>query len=224
MGHRPSRVRCPGRHRARSRCSLRGCWRHVLVDADGVRWIVGGLGRSEAAVRAILGLTLRSDFGPLTLDAGGSGSYSGSNPGTVSGSVTGNVDKGTWNQPGNPPKSGTFARGRRRPTPGALRRRPTAPDHHCQEPSASRTRADQARFSCLGARRHVAPARRPRPSREPGCRSRDRCLQDRVRTLGQRDQPGGLAATHPGVARRAQSRDCGQMITGATPVPIRGTS
>ncbi len=49
-----------------------------------------------------------SDFGPLTLDAGGSGSYTGFNPGTVSGSVTGNVDKGTWNQPGTPPKSGTF--------------------------------------------------------------------------------------------------------------------
>jgi hypothetical protein len=29
-----------------------------------------------------------SDFGPLTLDAGGSGSYTGFNPGTVSGSVT----------------------------------------------------------------------------------------------------------------------------------------
>src|ERR1700687_3399774 len=53
----------------------------------------------------------KSDFGPLTLDAGGSGSYSGSTPGTVSGSVTGNVDKGTWDQPATPGgvhKSGTF--------------------------------------------------------------------------------------------------------------------
>ena len=49
-----------------------------------------------------------SDFGQLTLSAGGSGAYTGFNPGTVSGSVTGNVDKGTWNQPGTPPKSGTF--------------------------------------------------------------------------------------------------------------------
>jgi hypothetical protein len=50
-----------------------------------------------------------SDFGPLTLDAGGSGAYTGFNPGTVSGSVTGNVDQGTWSQPGSPPKNGTFA-------------------------------------------------------------------------------------------------------------------
>ena len=49
-----------------------------------------------------------SDFGLLTLDAGGSGSYTGFSPGTVSGSVTGNLDKGVWNQPGTPPKSGTF--------------------------------------------------------------------------------------------------------------------
>ncbi len=49
-----------------------------------------------------------SDFGRLTLDAGGSGSYAGFNPGTLSGNVTGNVNQGTWNQPGNPAKSGTF--------------------------------------------------------------------------------------------------------------------
>jgi hypothetical protein len=49
-----------------------------------------------------------SDFGELTLDAGGSGSYAGSNPGTVTGHVTGNVDEGNWNQPGTPPKQGTF--------------------------------------------------------------------------------------------------------------------
>src|ERR1035437_10194474 len=68
-----------------------------------------------------------------------------------------------------------------------------------------------------GARRHVAPARRHRPSREPGCRGRDRCLQDRVRTLDQRNRPGRLAAAHPRVARRAQSRDRRQMITGGRP-------
>ena len=49
-----------------------------------------------------------SDFGKMTLDAGGSGSYAGFSPGTVSGSVTGNVNKGTWMQPGNPPKDGAF--------------------------------------------------------------------------------------------------------------------
>jgi hypothetical protein len=49
-----------------------------------------------------------TDFGKLTLDAGGSGSYEGFNPGTVSGTVTGDVDKGTWHQPGDPPKNGTF--------------------------------------------------------------------------------------------------------------------
>ena len=50
-----------------------------------------------------------SDFGQLTLAASGSGSYTGYSPGTVSGTVTGNVDKGTWSQPGDPPKEGTFA-------------------------------------------------------------------------------------------------------------------
>ena len=49
-----------------------------------------------------------SDFGRMTLDAGGSGSYAGFSPGTVSGSVTGDVNQGTWNQPGTPPRSGTF--------------------------------------------------------------------------------------------------------------------
>src|ERR1019366_1924980 len=54
-----------------------------------------------------------SDFGPLTLDAGGSGSYTGFNPGTVTGSVsngaaTGEIDVGTWTQPGTPTKNGTF--------------------------------------------------------------------------------------------------------------------
>jgi hypothetical protein len=52
--------------------------------------------------------TWDSDFGKLTLDAGGSGSYDGSTDGTVSGHVTGNVDEGTWTQPGNPTLEGTF--------------------------------------------------------------------------------------------------------------------
>ena len=55
-----------------------------------------------------------------------------------------------------------------------------------------------------------------RPSRESGCRGRDRCLQDRVRTLDQRNQPARLAATHPRVARAAQSGDRGQ-VTVARP-------
>ena len=67
---------------------------------------------SLASARPDAGITWsgvwNSDFGPLTLDAGGSGSYTGFSPGTVSGSVKGNVDKGTWSQPGTPPKTGTF--------------------------------------------------------------------------------------------------------------------
>lgn len=49
-----------------------------------------------------------SDFGRLTMDAGGAGNYEGFNPGTVSGGVSGNVNQGTWNQPGDPPKKGTY--------------------------------------------------------------------------------------------------------------------
>lgn len=52
--------------------------------------------------------TWDSDFGKLTLSAGGSGSYEGFNPGTVSGTIKGDVLKGTWAQPGDPPKNGTF--------------------------------------------------------------------------------------------------------------------
>ena len=59
----------------------------------------------------------------------------------------------------------------------------------------------------------AAPARRQRPGREPDRRGRDRRLQDRVRTLDQRDQPARLAAAHPRVARRAESRDRGAMIS-----------
>ncbi|MBK5306236.1 MAG: FecR domain-containing protein [Frankiaceae bacterium] len=51
-----------------------------------------------------------SDFGRLTLDASGSGSYEGFSPGTVTGELKpGNVLEGTWSQPGNnPPKKGTL--------------------------------------------------------------------------------------------------------------------
>ena len=62
---------------------------------------------ADAAVNTWAGVW-NSDFGRMTLDAGGSGSYEGFNPGTLSGNVTGNVNQGTWNQPGNPPKGGTF--------------------------------------------------------------------------------------------------------------------
>ena len=49
-----------------------------------------------------------SDFGDLTMDASGSGSYTGFSPGTVEGHVSGNVNEGTWRQPGDPPKQGPF--------------------------------------------------------------------------------------------------------------------
>jgi len=49
-----------------------------------------------------------SSFGPLTLSASGSGSYKGYSPGTVTGTVKGSVVKGTWLQPGDPPKTGPF--------------------------------------------------------------------------------------------------------------------
>jgi hypothetical protein len=60
--------------------------------------------------------TWNSDFGRMTLDAGGSGNYvspfGASSSGTVAGNVNGRVDKGTWEQPpprpGDPPKKGTF--------------------------------------------------------------------------------------------------------------------
>jgi hypothetical protein len=53
--------------------------------------------------------TWNSDFGKMTLNAGGSGKYEGFNPGTLSGTVkAGGILEGTWNQPGDPPKKGTF--------------------------------------------------------------------------------------------------------------------
>lgn len=52
--------------------------------------------------------TWDSDFGRMTLDAGGSGRYEGSSSGTIDGKVDGRVDQGTWDQPGNPHLSGTF--------------------------------------------------------------------------------------------------------------------
>jgi hypothetical protein len=58
-----------------------------------------------------------SDFGRMTLDAGGSGNYvspfGASSSGTIDGNVNGRVNKGTWEQPpprpGDPPKKGTFS-------------------------------------------------------------------------------------------------------------------
>jgi hypothetical protein len=47
-----------------------------------------------------------TDFGDMTLDASGSGSYLGFTPGTIAGHVTGDVNEGTWHQPGN--RNGTF--------------------------------------------------------------------------------------------------------------------
>src|SRR6185503_12514581 len=42
--------------------------------------------------------TWNTDFGEMTLDAGGSGTYEGYTTGTISGHVDGNVDEGTWQQ------------------------------------------------------------------------------------------------------------------------------
>ena len=51
-----------------------------------------------------------SDFGRLTMSAGGSGSYEGFSPGTISGPAVGDVNEGRWSQPGNQPetRSGTY--------------------------------------------------------------------------------------------------------------------
>ena len=49
-----------------------------------------------------------------------------------------------------------------------------------------------------GARRRPAPARRHRPGREPDRRGGDRRLQGRVRALGRRRRPAGLAASSSG--------------------------
>jgi hypothetical protein len=80
----------------------------VLVAASLVLLGVARLAAAQEASGNTWAGVWTSDFGELTLDAGGSGSYAGSNPGTVTGHVTGNVDEGTWNQPGTPPKQGTF--------------------------------------------------------------------------------------------------------------------
>ncbi len=101
--------------------------------------------------------------------------------------------------------------GRWCPVQGAPRRCPAAPGRYCRERRAARARADQARITRLGPRCRAAPARCPRASREPGGRGRDRCLQDRVRPLDRPEQPARLGAGHPGVARRAESRDRGQI-------------
>ena len=49
-----------------------------------------------------------TDFGDMTLNAGGSGGYKGYSSGTISGNVNGRVNEGTWEQSGDPPKKGTF--------------------------------------------------------------------------------------------------------------------
>src|SRR3954454_8859403 len=81
--------------------------RNSLVLLSAIVVILAAAPASAGAANTFAG-TWDSDFGPLTLDAGGSGSYVGSNGGTVSGHVTGNVDQGTWYQPGTPPRQGTF--------------------------------------------------------------------------------------------------------------------
>jgi hypothetical protein len=70
--------------------------------------LLASLGSASASAANTWAGTWTSSFGRLTLGAGGSGSYEGFNPGTVTGKVTGNVNKGTWDQPGTPPKNGTF--------------------------------------------------------------------------------------------------------------------
>jgi hypothetical protein len=45
-----------------------------------------------------------TNFGRMTLDAGGSGSYEWEYPGTITGHVQGNTLEGTWVQPGNQSK------------------------------------------------------------------------------------------------------------------------
>jgi hypothetical protein len=52
--------------------------------------------------------TWDTDFGEMTLNAGGAGSYTGFSPGTVSGPADGRVNEGTWYQPGDPPRSGPY--------------------------------------------------------------------------------------------------------------------
>ena len=49
-----------------------------------------------------------SDFGRLTMAADGSGNYEGFSPGTISGPASGSVNEGTWSQPGDPPREGTY--------------------------------------------------------------------------------------------------------------------
>src|SRR3954451_8295838 len=81
--------------------------RKSLVLLGAIVAVLAGAPAGARAADTFAG-TWESDFGPLTLDAGGSGSYVGSNGGTVSGHVTGNIDEGTWYQPGTPPRQGTF--------------------------------------------------------------------------------------------------------------------
>lgn len=49
-----------------------------------------------------------SDFGRLTMSASGAGSYEGFSPGTISGPAVGDVNEGTWDQGGDPPRRGPY--------------------------------------------------------------------------------------------------------------------
>lgn len=70
--------------------------------------VVGAFAAAPAVAANTWAGVWNSDFGRLTMDAGGSGNYEGFSPGTVSGGVEGNVNQGTWEQPGTPPKKGTY--------------------------------------------------------------------------------------------------------------------
>jgi len=79
----------------------------LLISACLTATMAASLDSAQGAGNTWAG-TWSSDFGQMTLDASGSGSYAGFNPGTVAGHVAGNIDQGTWYQPGEPSKQGTF--------------------------------------------------------------------------------------------------------------------
>ncbi len=71
--------------------------------------VLGSLAGAGATASNTWAGVWNTDFGPMTLNAGGSGGYKGYSPGTISGTIKPNrVLQGTWNQPGDPPKKGTF--------------------------------------------------------------------------------------------------------------------
>ena len=74
-------------------------------------------------------------------------------------------------------------------------------------------RTDQDGHARLCAGRRAAPARSHRPGRGPGCRGRDSGVQNRLRTLGQRDQPTPAVRTNRRFLRPAESRDHRSLIT-----------